>query len=225
MEGAWTAFGADAAAVATALKRDVEGLSGFIAQLGLDEAQGEWQDLATKAGRTLPPIRPAVAPVTTQLGWMRVEVSDSNDQHLDYRLQTGAGESVVFTKDSGQLVVIERLPGEQCGYFRVRFTTTNRYLTGSRSGALVQAEWTDADSQKWRGLLINQFGFYGGTISGYCLIQRTLGLYACVDAPNQFSLATSTGDAALSLSQKAVLPAPRGLAVFQATVEPFGPIY
>jgi hypothetical protein len=226
LEGAWAAFGADAANVATALGHDVEDLPDFIAQLGLDEAQGEWQDLATHAGRTLP-SSPARTPAATQLGWVCVEVSDSGDRYLDYRLQAGSGDPVAFGKDSGQSVVFERLSGDQCGYFRIRFTTTNRYLTGSSSGALVQADWADAEHQKWRPQQINQFSLNACTISGFCLIQHTTGLLACVDAPNpdRFSPITRAGDAAMSLSQRAALPTPPGLSVFQATVEPFGSVY
>ncbi|MGX4771849.1 hypothetical protein ACWAUC_18900 [Bradyrhizobium guangdongense] len=98
-------------------------------------------------------------------------------------------------------------------------------LTGSASGAIVQADWTDSERQKWRPFHANQATFFDGTISGFRLLQRSSGMFACVDAPWQFLPIKQAEDQLLSLSQHAALPMPQGLSVFQASTDPIYATY
>ena len=220
LQGAWGAFSDDAAAIANTLSQDVEAAPAVIAQLGVQEAENAWTQVAANAMRTLP-ANPMFSSqlVTTQVGWFRLE--DSNDMNLDLGLQAGPGNSVGLGPGAGADVQMERLVGDQCGYFKLKLINTGKYLAGSGSNTLVQSDWSDADSQKWRPFLAGQHRLGKGLVEGYFLIQRTTGLFASANSATVVP-PVLTGGKLVGLVQQAGAGQPGGLAVFQIPSLPYG---
>jgi len=205
MRGAWSALGSDLKQVATILRTDAAAASQLLSQLGLAEAQAEWEKVGQEAGALAATLSSqSVFPDTglelsqaRRLGWFTSDEFSNWGQSFrwNYTVQVAQDGSVGLAAADGDrpTVSFRHLPGRDFGYYQIVVLSTGQCL-GTESDqpspgtAVVLTDFTGRTTQMWRPFIANEVGFLQmtvpwapaqtetGSLTGLFFVQQQTGL-------------------------------------------------